>query len=114
MRGAGEHHKAALIQGIRSVTGLSTHLDGVSTSGMLDRDLIATMLRASGHSALRIRAALRRIMAECQSAYLANCSADLRSFVCVGIREALMELKSRSAVLGLVTGNLTQIGWKKV
>ncbi len=114
MRGAGQHHKQALIEGIRRVTGLSTHLEGVATSGMLDRDLIVSMLLASGQSQRVIRAALRQIMAECQSAYLENCLIDLAPFLCLGVREFMVQLNDRGAVLGLVTGNLSQIGWRKM
>ncbi len=114
MRGAGQHHKDALIQGIRKVTGLETHLEGVPTAGMLDRDLIVTMLRAAGHSQNRIRTALRQIVAECQNAYLSNCRHDLSPFVCRGVREFIAALNARGAVLGLVTGNFSQIGWRKM
>ncbi len=114
MRGAGPHHKQALIEGIRRVTGISTHLEGVPTSGMLDRDLIVSMLKASGHSQRRIRVALRQIMAECQEAYLANCAIDLAPFMCTGVRECVAGLHERGAVLGLVTGNLSRIGWRKM
>jgi phosphoglycolate phosphatase len=114
LRGAGPHHKASLIEGIRRVTGTLTTLDGVSTAGMLDRDLIASMLRAVGYSERRIRMALRPIMGECQNCYVANCTIDLQGNVCVGVLEFITQLIARGAVLGLVTGNLSQIGWKKV
>jgi phosphoglycolate phosphatase len=114
VRGAGPHHKESLIEGIRKVTGLSTTLDGVPTAGMLDRDLIAEMLRKLGHSERRIRMALRQIMAECQSCYLANCTIDLQRNVCVGVPALLTQLKARGTVLGLVTGNLSQIAWRKL
>jgi len=114
MRGAGQHHKEALIDGIRRVTGLETHLDGVPTAGMLDRDLITAMLRAAGASERRILSSLREIMAESQSCYVAGCALDLGGFVCAGVREFMAEVSQRGAVLGLVTGNLSQIGWRKV
>lgn len=114
VRGAGPHHKDSLIEGIRTVTGLSTTLDDVPTAGMLDRDLIANMLRRVGCSERRIRVALRQIMGECQNCYLANCAVDLRTHVCVGVPEFLARLKAQGAALGLVTGNLSQIGWRKV
>jgi phosphoglycolate phosphatase len=114
LRGAGPHHKDSLIEGIRRVTGLSTTLDGVPTAGMLDRDLIAKMLRELGHSERRIRMALRQIMAESQNCYIANCTIDLQRNVCVGVPEFLTQLKARGAVLGLVTGNLSRIAWRKV
>jgi phosphoglycolate phosphatase len=114
VRGAGQHHKDSLIEGIRRVTGLSTTLDGVPTAGMLHRDLIAEMLRKLGHGERRIRMGLRQIMAECQTCYLANCTIDLQKNVCVGVRALLGQLKARGAVLGLVTGNLSQIAWRKL
>ena len=114
LRGAGPHHKKALVAGILRVTGITTTLDGVPTSGTLDRDLIALMLRVAGYSDGEVRAVLPQIVTACQAAYLQNCSFDLQSFVCPGVREFLQELRAHGAVLGLVTGNLSAIGWKKV
>lgn len=114
MRGAGPHHKSALIEGVRRVTGLATVLDGVPTQGMLDCDLIINMLRAAGHAESEIGADLPAIMAESQSHYVANCAADLRPCVCPGVEGLLAGLKSRGAALGLVTGNLSRIAWKKL
>jgi len=114
IRNAGAHHKNALVAGIERVTGLSTTLDGVATSGMLDRDLIAAMMRAGGASERRISAAMRRIVDECQDVYLRACAADLRERLCPGILPFLSELHGRGALIGAVTGNLSQIGWKKL
>jgi phosphoglycolate phosphatase len=114
VRGAGPHHKSSLVEGIRRVTGVLTTLDGISTAGTLDRDLIASMLRDAGHSERRIRMSLRSIMAECQNCYVANSAVDLRGNVCAGVPEIVAQLTARGAVLGLVTGNLSQIGWRKV
>jgi phosphoglycolate phosphatase-like HAD superfamily hydrolase len=114
IRGAGPHHKQALVEGIRRVTGRSTTLDTINTAGALDRDLIASMLRASGESERRIRTGLTRIMFECQNSYLSNCASDLTPFLCRGVADTLAGFKSRDAVLGLVTGNLSAIAWKKV
>jgi phosphoglycolate phosphatase-like HAD superfamily hydrolase len=109
LRGAGRHHKDALLEGIRRVTGHSATFDGIDTSGQLDRDLITLLLREH-----RIETLLEQIAAECQRAYLANCLADLSPFICKGAREVLAELTTRGAVLGLVTGNLSEIGWRKM
>jgi phosphoglycolate phosphatase-like HAD superfamily hydrolase len=107
IRNAGAHHKQALIEGIRRVTGVPTTLDGVPTQGMLDYDLIRGML-GSDHPELE------RIIVECETAYLGNCAPTLRERVCPGVPELLEALRSRGAVLGLVTGNLRAIGKKKM
>jgi phosphoglycolate phosphatase len=114
VRGAGLHHKRSLIEGIQRATGVSTTLDGVPTAGMLDRDLIVSMLRAIGQSERRIRVNLRKIMAECQACYMENCEVDLRRNVCPGVPEFVSQLHVRRAILGVVSGNLSQIGWKKL
>lgn len=114
LRGAGHHHKQALIDGIRNVTGLSTHLDGISTSGMLDRDLITTMLKASSRAEREPGEAMLQIMEECQNAYEANCPAELSSFLCPGVLPLLAELRNQGAVLGLVTGNFSRIARRKM
>ncbi len=114
MRGAGRQHKDALIDGIRKVTGRMATFDGIATAGTLDRDLIAAMLRAQGESERRIRSILRETMRQCEESYLENCTEDLSPFLCRGVPRVLEVLKSQGAVMGLVTGNLTAIGWKKM
>ncbi len=114
LRGAGQHHREALVEGIRRVTGHPTTLDGISTSGMLDRDLIATMLRAAGTSARQIRISMGQIAHECQAYYAENCALDLAPFVCPGVPEVLSRIRALGGTIGLVTGNLSVIGWKKL
>jgi phosphoglycolate phosphatase-like HAD superfamily hydrolase len=72
------------------------------------------MLSAARDSHGQTQDSLRDIVAACQSAYLANCAPDLSSAVCPGVRELLGELRQRGGALGLVTGNLSAIGWKKM
>lgn len=114
VRGAGPHHKLALIEGIRKATGIATHLEGVATAGMLDCDLVTAMLQAADASHHRRRELMARIFEECQDAYEANCPEDLSAFVCPGVREVLAELRRRGTVLGLVTGNLSRIARRKM
>lgn len=114
LRRAGEHHRLALAAGIERVTGVRTTLEGVATAGMLDRDLIAVMLRSAGVSATRIRSVLTRAMAESTACYASNGPVDLRDRVCPGVVETLRTLRERGAVLGVVSGNLAAIGWKKL
>ena len=112
LRGAGPHHKLALVAGIRQITGFSASLDGIDTAGRLDRDLITCMLENAGHP--DPRAHLPALVQACQSAYLTNCPADLSPFICRGVPQFLEHLKQAGAQLGLVSGNLSAIGWKKM
>lgn len=113
VRRAGPHHRQALEKAIRQVTGLATTTDGVPVQGMLDRDIVAVMLRSGGATPAFIRRHMPAIIAAAQRIYARSCP-DLRRKVCPGARMLLYRLSRRGAVTGLVTGNLTRIGWKKM
>jgi len=113
MRKSGPHHREVLVEATRSVTGLLTTTEQIPVQGMLDRDIIAWMLRDAGASASRIKTAMPEIVEKAQRLYTRRCP-DLRSKVCPGVRMALHRMTRRSIRKGLVTGNLTRIGWKKV
>ncbi len=114
LRGAGPHHKDALIEAIRRITGIACSFEGIDTSGQLDRDLIRTLLASSRLSQRTIQRALARIMHEAQLCYQQSCHIDLRSKVLPGVVHALDELQRRQIPLALVTGNLTAIAWRKL
>jgi phosphoglycolate phosphatase len=114
IRRAGPHHREALIAGIREVTGVETSMEGIPTAGTLDRDLIALMLSRTGWSDAEIGSALDDIVLACHTSYGGNCPADLRDSVCPGLPSFLEDLKSRGAVLGVVSGNLREIGRTKL
>ncbi len=113
LRRAGPHHREALVEAIRLSTGIETTTENVPVAGMLDRDIIANMLRNAGVSDAAARRAMPRIIEKAQSIY-ANTCPDLRAKVCPGARLLLYKLSRRGIPAALVTGNLSRIGWKKM
>ena len=113
VRRAGPHHREALVRAARRATGLETTTEGVAVQGMLDRDILAQMLRNAGASPALIRRTMPRMVAHAQAIYARTCP-DLRRKVCPGARMLLYRLSRRGVPAGLVTGNLTRIGWKKM
>jgi len=113
LRRAGPHHREALIEAIRKASGLRTTLDGIPVAGMLDRDIAAAMMRAAGAREAAIRRAMPQIVEDAQKIYARTCP-DLRRKVCPGVRGLLYKLARRGVPTGLVTGNLTRIGWTKM
>ena len=113
IRRAGAHHREALVAAVRMVTGLETTTDHIPVQGMLDRDILAWMMRDGGASASKIRRAMPAVIRKAQQVYVRRCP-DLRRKVCPGVRQLLYRLSRRRAVAGLVTGNLTRIGWRKM
>jgi phosphoglycolate phosphatase-like HAD superfamily hydrolase len=100
--------KAAL-----NVTGIETTTEGIAVQGMLDRDILAAMLKNAGASTAMIRRKMPLMVQRAQAIYTRSCP-DLRSKVCPGARMLLYRLARRGITTGLVSGNLTRIGWKKM
>lgn len=113
LRRAGPHHRQALVEAVRRATGLDTTTEGVPVAGMLDRDILSCMLANAGASAAFIRRHMPEIVALAQQIYVRGCP-DLRRKVCPGARGLLYRLSRKSIPTGLVTGNLTRIGWRKM
>jgi phosphoglycolate phosphatase len=110
---AGPHHKQALVDAIQSVTGLETDFGDMPTSGRLDRDLIRGLLRQSGARLRDIERWMPAIIDRAQSGYELSCP-QLEDRVCPGVLDLLQRLEQASIPAGLVTGNLSAIGWKKM
>jgi phosphoglycolate phosphatase len=113
LRRAGPHHRQALEEAVRRATGFRTTTEGVPVHGMLDRDILAQMLRNAGASPALTRRKMAEIVSRAQSIYARRCP-DLRRKVCPGARMLLYRLSRRGIPTGLVTGNLTRIGWRKM
>jgi phosphoglycolate phosphatase len=113
IRRAGPAHRHALEEAVLRVTGLSVSTAEIPVQGMLDRDIVRTMLEQAGASRTRCSRAMPEIVRTAQELYLEGCP-DLRRKVCPGVRRLLGSLDRSGAVLGLVTGNLSGIGWRKM
>ena len=113
LRRAGPHHRQALVEAVRRVTGLETTTDGIPLYGMLDPDILREMLLAAGAAPRDIRTAMPRILESAQRIYVRTCPV-LERKTCPGVKRLLARLERRGFVMGLVTGNLERIGWKKM
>jgi phosphoglycolate phosphatase-like HAD superfamily hydrolase len=111
VRRAGPHHREALVQGIRRVTGLETTTEGIPVQGMLDPDIVRLMLRNVGAAAGPAR--MLAILQAAERYYLRVCP-PLHDKHCPGVAPLLERLARRRILLGLVTGNLTRIAWRKL
>lgn len=113
LRRAGPHHRMALADAVRRVTGLETTTDGIPVHGMLDQDILTAMMLRAGYPRRAITRAMPEIHAVAERVYLRTCP-DLRRRTCPGVRSLLHRFTRRGIPLALVTGNLTRIGWKKL
>lgn len=114
LRRSGPHHRLALEAAAAHVTGLETSTANVPVQGMMDRKILETMLLEAGMAAVEIEGAMPALVDTAQRLYLGNGPYTLRHRVCPGARAALNRLSSRGIPMGLVTGNLSRIGWRKL
>ncbi|MEZ5351607.1 MAG: haloacid dehalogenase-like hydrolase [Bryobacteraceae bacterium] len=114
IRRAGPHHRQALVDAVAKVTGLHAPLDHIPLQGMLDRAIVEWMMRDAGASKAAIARAMPAIVDTAQRLYVRRAPSSLRSKVCPGVRPLLTKLKRAGIPMGLVTGNLTRIGWLKM
>jgi phosphoglycolate phosphatase len=113
VRRTGPYHRQALVQAVRDVAGIETTTEGIPVHGMLDPDILNLMLQAVGIDAGRVPGLMPNIIERAQEIY-ETIAPDLRSCACPGAADILCKLKDNGAVLALVTGNLTRIGWRKL
>ena len=113
VRRAGPHHREALVEGIRRVTGIETTTDRIPVQGMLDPDILTRMMRNAGVADAHIRAAMPEIIGAAERHYLSVCP-PLHASHCPGVQPLLERLTRHGFLLGLVTGNLSRIGWRKL
>lgn len=113
VRRSGPHHREALVDAVRHVTGVETTTEDVPVAGMLDPVILGIMMERAGLKRPRIRSAMPRVIERAQLLY-AECCPDLARKVCPGVRRTLQRLQKGGVRLGLVTGNLTRIGWIKL
>ena len=113
VRRAGPHHRQALVDAIRAVTGCDTNTEGIPVHGMLDPDILTQMMQAGGMDDAAIRATMPAVIEAAQDAYQDSVP-DIRDKTCPGVVPLLEDLTARGVTLALVTGNLTRIGWRKL
>lgn len=80
---------------------------------MLDPDILNLMMSAAGIDSERAAGLMPRILERAQEIY-ESAAPDLRHCACPGVAAILDEFTRTGAVLALVTGNLTRIGWQKL
>ena len=114
LRRSGPHHRLALEAAAFQVTGLRVSTAGVPVQGMMDRKILELMLLDAGMTAAEIKAQMPTLIDVAQRIYVFDSPITLTHRLCPGVRAALIRLSERGIPLGLVTGNLSRIGWRKI
>lgn len=113
IRGSGPYHRIGLINAIRKVTSRETSIEGIPFHGMLDGDIIQQMLERAGAGRKEIARAQSEIFRWAQESYPDVCP-PLHHCVCPGVRATLRLIERQGIPMGLVSGNVSRVGWTKV
>lgn len=113
VRRAGPHHREALVYAVRRATSLESTTEGIPVQGMLDPDILTIMMKRAGAKSALIRETMPELLKLAERRYLRTCPV-LEDKHCPGVAPLLERLTRRGVLLGLVTGNLTRIGWRKL
>jgi phosphoglycolate phosphatase len=92
---------------------METTTDGIPVQGMLDPVILTAMLRQAGARRAPFARPCPRSSAR-PSATTCGCARCFEDKHCPGVVPVLERLTRRGVLLGLVTGNLTRIGWRKL
>ena len=106
-------HYFAFHNAVKSVFGVSSHIDGVPVHGNTDPAILRAVLRREGLCDADIDARLpdvyRRMCDEVEVK-----ASEIRAELCPSIVEVIQLLRSAGKQLGVVSGNLERIAWIKL
>ncbi|MCU0229516.1 MAG: haloacid dehalogenase-like hydrolase [Bryobacterales bacterium] len=114
IRNSGPQHKQALEHAVSTVFSVKASLEGISTHGMLDTDLVLAMARRARVPQREARITMPSIIQLSEQRYLQHGPETLGRRICPGARALLHRLHRRDIPLLLVTGNFPLIGWRKL
>jgi phosphoglycolate phosphatase len=113
VRKTGLWHRQSLCEAVRTVFGITATTEGIPVHGMLDPDILTLMLRAASVEQAEITARMPALVGAAEDYYL-SVTPELPGCQCPGVPTLLDRLAESGTVVGLVTGNVTRIGWRKL
>ncbi len=106
-------HLKAFFSALREVYGMDPQPNVITHHGMTDQQIIREILKTKGVAQSEADAGIRRCMEIMVARFDEFNVTDVVTLL-PGVEALLAELARRAAFLGLVTGNLEHIAWKKL
>ena len=106
-------HRKAFSFAIKKVYGINTKIDFIVHAGMTDQQIVRGLLVKAGVNDEKITAGLGKCM-ELMNKYFLENLGECELEPLPGVKELLKKLEVKGFLLGLVTGNLEPIAWRKL
>ena len=109
----GRVHYESFHTALREVFGCDARIDNVPVHGNTDPGILRATLMQNGKLPADFEARLPRAY-EIMCAEVERNANNMEVEICPGIPELLAELHRRGKLIGVVTGNLEPVGWRKL
>jgi phosphoglycolate phosphatase len=109
----GGAHYNSFHTALREVFGCDTRIDNVPVHGNTDPGILRAALQHCGKLPDDFESRLPRAWA-IMNAEVAQKADEMKVELCPGIPELLAELRRQGKLIGVVTGNLEEVGWLKL
>jgi len=106
-----QEHNLALKAAVRDICGRYPDTNLIPLAGRTDTEILLDMAKCVGVNADADH--LRRMFAAASAEFDRSCSDDVRNLVIPGVRPALDRFRQAGATMGLLTGNIEPIAWRK-
>jgi phosphoglycolate phosphatase len=106
-------HYNAFHAALRAVFGITAQIDGVPVHGNTDVGILRAVVRRHGIDDAEFERRLPQALEHMRN-HVALHSDEMRPELCSGVPQLLDTLQSRGKLLGVVSGNLEEIGWAKL
>lgn len=113
LRGGNPLHHHAFHVGFKKVFGFEATIDNIEVAGMLDRQIILTILKYHRYPLENIEEKMQEMFREMSGYFIKNAE-DMSSFLLPGVKETLTALQQNNIPAGLLTGNVEEIAWSKM
>ena len=112
--GADGAHRASFSYATQKVFGIPVNLKEISTAGKIDSQILLELLEIEGINPAESKKKLD-LLFEHMVQYFKENTVDLERFVLPNVLITLQKLQERKdLILGLLTGNVEEIGWMKM
>lgn len=112
LKGGNRAHRNSFAHAFRTVYGIEARVNEIVTAGMIDNGIIVEILGQHGVAVHDIHAHLTEA-AQAMLAYFLEHEDEGEYLPLAGVEEFLIDLRARDIPIGLLTGNVGGIGWRK-
>jgi phosphoglycolate phosphatase len=112
LQAGSRYHNQSLLAAVEQLSGQPPSVGTLALAGRTDTEILRDMIASTGAAATP--ALLPRLFEASAADFERRCPRDISELVIPGVRSTLQALAEEGAAIGLVTGNIEAIAWRKM